>query len=115
MKSLMALLKRSTLLTSRSITMKIKQLIRRHQTALTNKYGKRLLPSHRKALDALLACRSHCGEFQVACEHCGLNDSMPLSCGHRSCPQCQNHLGALWLERQKRKLLQSNYLDKKQR
>ena len=89
--------------------MKIKQLISNSSKALTKKYGSRLLPSHRKALDAMLACRSHCGEFQVACGHCDKQGFIPLSCGHRSCPQCQNHLSQQWLEKQKQKLLPVNY------
>ena len=89
--------------------MKIKEVIFYHQAALTEKYGKQLLPSQRKALDAMLACRHNCGKFFTHCSHCGDQASIPLSCGHRSCPQCQNHLGKLWLERQKQKLLPVNY------
>jgi hypothetical protein len=31
------------------------------------------------------------------------------SCGHRSCPQCQNHETSLWLDRQQAKLLPVQY------
>ena len=89
--------------------MKIKHLINDSAKALTEKYGKQLLPSHRKALDAILACRNHCGEFQACCDHCHTQVFIPLSCGHRSCPQCQNHLSQQWLERQKQKLLPVEY------
>jgi putative transposase/transposase-like zinc-binding protein len=33
----------------------------------------------------------------------------PLSCGHRHCPQCQNHEVNQWLDRQKQKLLPVDY------
>jgi hypothetical protein len=33
----------------------------------------------------------------------------PRSCGHRSCPQCQNHETSLWLDRQQKKLLPVEY------
>ena len=33
----------------------------------------------------------------------------PRSCGHRSCPQCQNHETSLWLDRQQAKLLPVDY------
>lgn len=89
--------------------MNIKQLIHHKSEALTQKYGSRLLPGHRKALDAILACRSHCGDFQVDCEACHQQRFIPLSCGHRSCPQCQHHLSRLWLEKQKQKLLPVDY------
>ena len=89
--------------------MRLKILIRACHRALTLKYGKRLLPGHRKALDAILACRSQCGEFWTECDHGYAHDVFPLSCGHRSCPQCQHHLGHLWLERQRQKLLPVEY------
>lgn len=89
--------------------MKIKRLIQRYGQKLHDRYGQRLLPSHRKALDAMLACRSHCGEFYSACSQCPHKEIVPLSCGHRSCPQCQHHLGDNWLQRQQNKLLPTNY------
>jgi hypothetical protein len=33
----------------------------------------------------------------------------PLSCGHRSCPACQNHEASQWLDRQQAKLLPVTY------
>ncbi len=89
--------------------MKIKQLIQNHSLALTNRYGKQLLPGHRKALDAMLACRSHCGEFYTHCDDCHRNGCFPLSCGHRSCPQCQHQLCEAWYERQQHKQLPVTY------
>ena len=88
--------------------MKLKQIITQYQKQLTH-YGKRLLPSHRKALDAILACRRHCGDFVASCDHCDSHTVYPLSCGHRSCPQCQHHLSERWLDRQEQKLLPVNY------
>ncbi len=89
--------------------MKIKSLIESCATKLTDCYGGKFLPSQRKALDAMLACRSQCGEFYTRCPHCCKHEVIPLSCGHRNCPQCQDHLGALWLDRQEQKLLPVNY------
>lgn len=89
--------------------MKIKQLIQKHAHALTERYGQHLLPGHRKALDAMLACRSLCGEFYTQCDHCERRDVYPLSCGHRSCPQCQHHLCEAWQQRQQDKLLPVAY------
>jgi hypothetical protein len=89
--------------------MKIKQLIQRYGDTLQQQYGSQLLPSHRKALDAMLACRSQCGEFYSSCSHCPHNEIVPLSCGHRNCPQCQHNLGDHWFERQQNKLLPTPY------
>jgi hypothetical protein len=89
--------------------MNIKQLIQHHSQALTERYGQQLLPGHRKALDAILACRFRCGEFYCHCEECAQQRCIPLSCGHRSCPQCQQHLGEAWQQRQQQKLLPVTY------
>jgi len=89
--------------------MKLKQLIANHAQEITQTYGNQLLPSQRKALDAILACRSQCGEFYSHCQGCVHSNVMPLSCGHRSCPQCQHHLAEAWKERQQDKLLPVNY------
>ena len=89
--------------------MKMKHVIQRYGQKLQDCYGKSLLPGHRKALDAMLACRSHCGEFYSACSHCPHKDIVPLSCGHRNCPQCQHNVGDNWLERQQKKLLPTTY------
>jgi len=89
--------------------MKIKQLIQTYASPLMNRYAQQLLPSQRRALDAMLACRSQCGEFYSHCDHCTYQSIMPLSCGHRSCPQCQHHLGEAWLQRQQLKLLPTTY------
>lgn len=89
--------------------MKLKQLIADHNVEFTQKYGHRLAPAHRLALDAISACRDSCGEFHAHCDNCHTTQRFPLSCGHRSCPQCQNHLGQQWLERQVKKLLPVDY------
>lgn len=89
--------------------MKINQLIERYHHRLSDRYGHRLLPSHRRALDAISACRRYCGEFGATCQGCHEHTTVPLSCGHRSCPQCQHHLGEAWRERQIEKLLPVTY------
>jgi hypothetical protein len=89
--------------------MKIKRLIQTYSKQLTERYGSQLLPAHRKALDAMLACRSRCGEFYTHCDSCDRQAVIPLSCGHRSCPQCQHHLGERWQQKQQQKLLPVTY------
>ena len=73
-------------------------------------YGDRLLPGHRHALSAILRCRTEeCGTAAIHCHACEHEDSFPLSCGHRACPQCQNDAVEHWLERQRAKLLPVDY------
>jgi len=73
-------------------------------------YADRLLPDHRAALRAIRRCRTpDSGELHVRCTECEQAEWRPLSCGHRSCPKCQNHEASKWLDRQQAKLLPVSY------
>ena len=55
-------------------------------------------------------CRTeHSPVLVVRCAACGQCETLPHSCGHRSCPHCQHHEGQQWLERQRAKLLPVDY------
>ena len=49
------------------------------------------------------------GELYVQCPDCNHAEWRPLSCGHRSCPKCQNHEASQWIDRQQGKLLPVDY------
>lgn len=89
--------------------MNIATLIEQYRQPLLDKYGHRLLPSHLRALDAITACKKQCGHFTSECGNCHHRQQHPLSCGHRSCPKCQNNEATTWLERQKQKLIPVEY------
>ena len=89
--------------------MKIANIVETYKQDLVEKYGRRLLPSHRKALDAILACKNACGHFTLQCDTCEQATYHALSCGHRSCPRCQNTDTTEWLQRQYDKLLPVPY------
>lgn len=90
--------------------MRLATIVDQYHDSFVAKYGTRLLPSHRRALGAILRCRTPgAGERQVRCLDCDYAASRPLACGHRSCPQCQNHEGSCWLDRQQAKLLPVDY------
>jgi len=90
--------------------MQLANLFREYQQAFEAKYADRMLPSHRKAITAIIRCRTpESGKVQVYCNACGNTEWHPCSCGHRSCPQCQNHEASRWLERQREKLLPTDY------
>lgn len=89
--------------------MNLAPLIEQYQQPFLAKYGQHLLPSHLKALDAITACKKHCGYFTCQCGHCAHRQRHALSCGHRNCPQCQNNAATDWLERQKQKLIPAHY------
>jgi hypothetical protein len=55
-------------------------------------YQNTLLPSQRKALDALKQCRTTQSlGVMVQCDGCEKQVFIAHSCGHRSCPHCQHH------------------------
>lgn len=95
---------------SKSISMKLAEILREYGESFEHEYGGRLLPSHRQAINAILACRTPAaGEMIVLCPHCGSYEWRPNSCGNRNCPGCQNHENDRWLNRQLNKLLPVPY------
>ena len=90
--------------------MGLASLLHQYQPELKSKYTDRLLPGHLRAMRALQRCRTpDAGQIQLQCTDCAETQSQPHSCGHRSCPKCQNHEASLWLDRQRTKLLPVEY------
>lgn len=90
--------------------MQLASILNQYHDAFQAKYGPRLLPGHLRAVNAIRRCRTpEAGQLLVQCSGCGHTEWRPRSCGHRSCPQCQNHDTSLWLDRQKEKLLPVEY------
>ena len=81
------------------------EILRRHWPAYERKFRARLLPSHRRAVTALLSCRTAAlgGQF-YRCD-CGREHYAWHSCNHRACPRCGHADATEWLHRQRRKLL----------
>jgi len=78
--------------------------------ALMAQYGSRLQAHQQRAMAAITACRSGAlGALDWQCADCAAQRETPRSCGHRSCPACQNHSTTQWLERQRAKLLPADY------
>jgi hypothetical protein len=78
----------------------------RYKTA----HGRSASADQWSALNAILGCRTEqYGQMQLACDACSWQSNRYLSCGHRSCSQCQNHCTTKWLERQAAKLLPVDY------
>jgi len=90
--------------------MKLASIFHQYHDALQAQYGSRLLPGHLRAIHAIRRCRTpEAGELFMQCPDCGHASWRPRSCGHRSCPQCQNHEASVWLDRQQAKLLPVEY------
>lgn len=86
------------------------RIVHAGRPALMAQYGARLQSHHRQALTAIESCRTDaCGGLHRHCTDCGHAHHMPLSCGHRSCPLCQQHTTAAWFDRQRAKRLPVDY------
>ncbi len=90
--------------------MHLSTIIHQYRGELEQRHGDRLLPGHHRAMDAMLRCRTpQSGQVRWECHDCHRHRDHPLSCGHRSCPRCQNQEATRWLERQRAKLLPVDY------
>ena len=90
--------------------MQLAAILDQYQDAFKTKYASRLLPGHSRAIAAISRCRTpDAGQFLVQCSDCSHTMLQPRCCGHRSCPQCQNHETSRWLDRQQKKLLPVKY------
>jgi len=64
-------------------------------------YGNRMPKTHRKVIDAMMACRTEsCGLALYQCDQCGESHQLYRSCGNRHCPTCQQHKTRQWLQKQ---------------
>lgn len=90
--------------------MLLQSILEQYKAPFIEKYGQRLAPNQRQAIHAIERCRTPgSGTLQVECTQCEHSQWQALSCGHRSCPVCQNHEASQWLDRQKKKLLPVEY------
>ena len=90
--------------------MELASIINQYYDVFMTKYAATVLPGHLKAMNAIRSCRTpDSGELYVYCPHCNHAEWRPLSCGHRSCPKCQNHESSQWIDRQQGKLLPVPY------
>jgi len=90
------------------VIMELSSIIHQYYDAFMIKYA--VLPGHLKAMNAICSCRTpDSGELYVQCPDCNHAEWRPLSCGHRSCPKCQNHESSQWIDRQQGKLLPVPY------
>lgn len=73
-------------------------------------FGERLLPSHRRALEDITACRTALmGGHAYTCEDCGQHFYVYHGCRNRSCPACHTHQTQQWLDARTVELLPCPY------
>jgi hypothetical protein len=69
-----------------------------------------VLPSQKRALQAILQCRTAALGGQVyGCEQCGHLHYSYHSCGNRHCPKCHGQQSERWLQQQQARLLPCPY------
>jgi hypothetical protein len=86
------------------------EVLRRHWPEYERQFGAQILPSHRRAVQAILSCRTATlGGEVYRCPDCCKDHFVYHSCNHRACPQCGNAEATEWIQRQKRKLLPVPY------
>lgn len=74
------------------------------------RHGARMLPSHRRAIADIIACRSAAlGGHLWRCEACRAEVYAYHSCGNRSCPRCHRKQTARWLAARTAELLDAPY------
>lgn len=85
-------------------------ILRDHLDEFNQAFDQQITTTMRQAIFAMLSCRTHTERTsQWACQSCTHTADFPLSCGHRSCPQCQHNTTEGWLNKQQAKLLPVEY------
>lgn len=86
------------------------EVFRLHGPAYLDKYGKKLLPSHRRAIWDIMLCRTEALDGQVyTCPQCQRTQYVYHSCKNRHCPKCQNDQADQWLAQKQDLLLPVTY------
>ena len=81
-------------------------IFRLHGPAYLAKYHQKLLPSHRRVLQDVCACRTEALDGHVyKCPQCLRERYVYHSCKNRHCPKCQNDQADLWLVQKQALLL----------
>lgn len=86
------------------------EVFRQYWPEYQRQFGAQILPSHQRAAQAIMACRTRAlGGEVYRCDPCQQDHFVYHSCHHRACPQCGYAEGTAWLERHRLKLLPVPY------
>jgi hypothetical protein len=88
----------------------VADVFRRFAADYVSAHGASMLPSHRRAIDDILDCRTAALGGQVwRCETCNTEVFSFHSCGNRSCPKCHTAQTQEWLEHRQAEMLPVPY------
>lgn len=86
------------------------EVLATHWPAYRRRFGEKILPSHQRAVQAILSCRTAAlGGETYRCDDCDHFHFAYHSCNHRACPKCGHRNATLWIARQQIKLLPVPY------
>src|SRR5271166_632473 len=88
----------------------VADVFRRFAADYVSAHGASMLPSHRRAIEDILDCRTAALGGQVwRCETCNNELFSYHSCGNRSCPKCHTTQTREWLEHRQAEMLPVPY------
>lgn len=88
----------------------VADIFRRYGREYLHRFGRNLLPSHRRVMEDLQSCRTPALGGQVyVCDHCGREHYAYHSCRNRACPKCHGKDTEAWLEARRKELLPVPY------
>jgi len=88
----------------------VADVFRRFADAYLAAHGAAMLPSHRRAITDILACRTAAlGGHLWQCDHCSLEVFSYHSCNNRSCSKCHTADTERWLQARKLEMLPCHY------
>src|SRR5271168_3989831 len=88
----------------------VADVFRRFAADYLSAHGASMLPSHRRAIEDILDCRTAALGGQVwRCDACGTEVFSWHSCGNRSCPKCHTAQTREWLEHRQAEMLPVPY------
>ena len=90
--------------------LEVADIFRRYGGEYLTRFGQAMLPSHRRAFDAILACRTPAlGGHVLVCDRCGRPQYAYHSCRNRHCPKCHGEDTEAWIEARRKELLPVPY------
>jgi DNA-directed RNA polymerase subunit RPC12/RpoP len=91
-------------------SLEVADVFRQFGPSYLDAFGDRLLPSHRRAIEDILACRTAAmGGHVYACGDCGKRFHVYHGCRNRSCPACHTRQTKQWLDARTGELLPCPY------
>jgi hypothetical protein len=91
-------------------SIEVADVFRQFAPSYLERFGDRILPSHRRAIQDIIDCRTGAmGGHVHQCDDCGLRFYVYHACRNRACPACHTQQTQEWLEARKEQLLPCGY------